>query len=283
MGFWPDGLVREIADRRVVIFIGSGLSKSAVPTLPTWSSLLQTLAQRLKKKKDRDLIKKLITKGELLDAAQIIRDGVDAADLSGDIRNIFQIRPTPYVALYESLLHLDPKTIVTTNYDEFIERNFEHFSGGSEAHSIVKHDGLHLINDLRSPIRSIVKIHGCVSNPHDIVLDRASYFEAKKNNPAIFATVSALMTVNTVLFLGYSVSDPDIRIILENIHMVSKSSNSHYALVSKFDHSSIRDASTGTYNIKYLEYAAGQHHLVPSLIAELATAVEELRSSRGIV
>ncbi|WP_292085631.1 MULTISPECIES: SIR2 family protein [unclassified Brevundimonas] len=283
MAFWPDSLAREIADRRVLIFIGAGLSKSACPTLPTWPTLLTTLSERLGKQKDKILIKSLIKKGELLDAAQIIRDGVDGAVLSTDIRNKFQIRPTPYNDIYKHLLLLDPKTIVTTNYDEFVERNFEHFSGGTEAHSIVRHDGTHLLNDLRSPIRNIVKIHGCVSNPHDVVLDRTSYFEARKKNPSLFSLVSALMTVNTVLFLGYSVSDPDIRIILENINLVSKAENSHYALVSKFDHSSIKGALTSTYNIKYLEYPDGQHGLVPGLIKELAESVEAIRSSRGIV
>lgn len=283
MAFWPDSLAREIADRRVLIFIGAGLSKAAYAALPTWPALLTSLSERLVRQKDKALIKSLIRKGELLDAAQIVRDGVDGAVLSADIRNIFQIRPTPYNDIYKHLLLLDPKTIVTTNYDEFVERNFEHFSGGTEAHSIVRHDGTHLLNDLRSPIRNIVKVHGCVSNPHDIVLDRTSYFEARKKNPALFSLVSALMTVNTVLFLGYSVSDPDIRIILENINLISKSENSHYALVSKFEHSSIKMALTSTYNIKYLEYAEGQHGLVPKLIEELADSVEAIRSSRGIV
>jgi NAD-dependent SIR2 family protein deacetylase len=237
----------------------------------------------LTKKKDKELIKKLVRQGSMLDAAQVIRDGSIKADLTAELRNIFQIRPTPYHDLYQDLLLMDPKVIVTTNYDEFLEKNFEHYSRGSEAHSICKHKSNHLLNDLRSPIRSIVKIHGCITEASDVVLDRSSYFDARRNNQGLFQTVSALMMVNTVFFLGYSLSDPDIQLILGNIHLYSKCDNTHYAVMSRFEHNAIKNANVHSYNVDFLEYPTGDHAAVPRLLANLKEQVLEERRRRGIV
>lgn len=280
---WPETLLREIADRRVVFFIGSGISKAANPTFPGWAQLLQSLAASLETRKDRELVKRLIRQGRLLDAAQVIRDGRVRADLSAELRRIFQVRPIPHHSVYEDILTMDPKTIITTNYDELIEKNFEHYSDGGEAHSISTHKDMKILNDLRSPIRSILKMHGCISDPDTVVLDRVSYFNARWKNPAFFDVVSALLTVNTVLFIGYSISDPDIQLILENANLYGGESSPHYALMPKFDHRAIRDANARTYNLHFLEYPPNQHEQVPELLSDLRQRVVEVRAERGIV
>jgi hypothetical protein len=280
---WPDSLVREIAERRVVFFVGAGVSKTAHQPFPTWAGLLVQISKLLPKSRDRELVKKLVNHQRLLDAAQIITDGSPDADLSAEMRHIFQIRPTPHHTIYEHLLSMDPKTIVTTNYDEFLEKNFEYYSGGTTAHSVCKHKSTHLLNDLRSPIRSIVKIHGCITEPSDLVLDRSSYFRAKRDNQILFQAVTAAMTVNTVLFTGYSVSDPDIQLILENINLYGHAQHPHYALVPKFDHAAIKNAMSQTYNISFIEYPAASHTSVPEALEALMRRVTDLRSDRGIV
>jgi hypothetical protein len=178
---------------------------------------------------------------------------------------------------------MDPKTVVTTNYDEFIEKNFEHFSGGKSVHNVCKPKSSTLINDLRSPNRSIVKMHGCVTEAPNVVIDRTSYFLAKRENQGLFQTLSALMTVNTVLFIGYSISDPDIQLILENINLYSCSEHPHYALMEKFEHSAIRHAITKTYNIEFIEYPKGLHASAVDGVAELKGRVIDFRAARGIV
>lgn len=133
MVHWPEALVRELADRRVLLFIGSGISKAASPTTPTWGQLLIDLSGKLEKKADQKLVAQLIRQNSLLDAAQIISDGVVRADINAKLREIFQPNATPHNEIYKDILSLDLKTVVTTNYDEFIEKNFEYYSGGNAA------------------------------------------------------------------------------------------------------------------------------------------------------
>lgn len=283
MAFWPNSLVREVAERRAIFFIGAGLSKTAYQAFPSWSELLVTLSSKLKRRKDRDLVSKLVRQGSMLDAAQIIRDNVVRADTTEILRGVFQIRPIPHHSVYEDLLAIDPKIIVTTNYDELLEKNFEHYSGGTEAHSISRHNTDHLLNDLRSPIRSIIKMHGCITNPTQLVLDRSSYFALKREKQSFLHIVQAIMTIGTVIFIGYSISDPDIQLILENINVFSRSDNPHYALIERFEHSAVRDATTNSYNIHFLEYPMKEHHHVALYLSELKKEVSNLREARGIV
>ncbi len=280
---WPKPLVREIADRRVLIFVGSGISKAARPETPTWSALLEELKEQLPKRTEKKFISGLIKSGSLLDAAQAISDGLDQAVVNEFIREKFQIRPMVHNEIYKSILDLDLKTIITTNYDEFLEKNFEHFSGGIEAYNISKHTSTDLLDRIRSPGRTIIKIHGCVSEPNKIVLDRTSYFKARQKNYGFFNILSSMFTVNTVLFIGYSMNDPDMQIILENINIHSESSHGHYCLISKQSHSSITKAMKSTYNILCLEYPKDGHSNVPDYLKTLSESVRQDRAARGIV
>lgn len=282
MVIWPDALVREAAERRVVVFLGSGFSKAAVPKLPTWGELLKELSSKLPTANSKALVAKLIRQGRLLDAAELITSGVNAPDMHNLLRDRFQLRPPPMNEIYNDLLQIDPKTIITTNYDELIEKNFDHYSGGSSSHSIRTQTSKSLLADLRSPIRNIVKLHGCITETDHIVLDRRSFFKAQADNIGFFDIIRSLMSVNTVLFLGYSMSDPDIQLILENTNMSSPSTNPHYALVSKFEHPSLKNANSETYNTYFLEYPAGDHAKFPLALGQLREQVRQVRADRGI-
>ena len=183
---WPQSLVREIADRRALVFVGSGLSKAALNTMPTWSELLKSLSEGLSTATERKLVKALVRKDRLLDAAQIVTDGMNRADLTAQLTRTFQVRPVPHHELYNSLLLLDLKFVVTTNYDEFLEKNFDHYSGGNAAYNVCKHTSSDLLDKVRSPQRVISKVHGCITEPNDLVLDRNSYFNSKREGHSFF-------------------------------------------------------------------------------------------------
>ncbi len=278
---WPEALIREVADRRALVFVGAGLSKAAHHIMPTWGDLLVRLSAKLVKTVDKKLVKSLVNQGRLLDAAQIITDGIGRADLNAALKANFQVRPSPHHDIYDKLLQLDLKTIVTTNYDEFLEKNFDHFSGGVAAYNVCKHTSKDLLNQVRSPQRTIAKIHGCITEPNDLVLDRLSYFKARQENHGFFNVMSSLFTTHTILFLGYSIGDPDLQIILENTHASSRSEHGHYALLPKLEHRSMVKAIKQSYNIDCIEYPSGQHANVPDYISELEGLVKQVRAGRG--
>ena len=76
--------------------------------------------------------------------------------------------------------------------------------------------------------------------------------------------------------------DPDIQLVLEAIDAKVKSDHRHYALVPKFEHASLREASKYTYNIDFIEYQQGQHQQFPVAVSELIALVRSLRAANGM-
>lgn len=128
----------------------------------------------------------------------------------------------PGLLLY-LLFCLAPTSIVTQNYDELIERAFECRS--------LAEDSRHRKEDLsvipykprRESTRWLLKMHGCVSCPSDIVLAASDYknYEAGRLR-ALSGLVQANLMTSHLLFCGFSMTDPNyIRILNEVRHALN--------------------------------------------------------------
>lgn len=256
---WPDTLVVEMAERRCIPFLGAGVSaacdSAAVPGKrpPTWRELLSGAAGLLPDAADKDAALQLLSKDQYLDAAQVIVDKTNVADFGQYIRSeLKQPRYKPS-RIHEAVLQLDPKVVITTNYDDVYE-TYCREGRAAEGYNVCRYYERHAIDDIRSDQRVILKAHGCVADPTQIVLCRSHYFEAKRNYPGFYSVLDALFLTNTLLFLGCGLSDPDIQLVLENVNISAPSSHPHYALVPAGKHRSWVDAVKKSFNIELLEY-----------------------------
>lgn len=278
---WPSTLIKEIADRRCIIFLGSGASAGSVSAVdptkhpPTWRNLLTTAKDRfLRDADDRDAVTDLLNNNHFLDAAQVIHDRSNRADLYDFFRDEFDRPNYQPNDIHRLVLELDPKTVITTNYD----RIFDNLCNPGFNVCIYYQD--HALNDIRSTTRVILKAHGCISDPTRIVLTRAQYFEMRLKHPAFYRLLDALFLTNTLLFIGCSMTDPDIQLVLENANIAVPCVNRHYAVVEETGrHRSITDAIRTTYNLALLEYPAGQHQEVADSLRELVGEVQAYRST----
>jgi len=96
-------------------------------------------------------------------------------------------------------------SIITTNYDTFIEDVLDF-------NPLIGNDIL-----LSNPYGSVYKIHGSVEQPENIVISEVDYEEFNEKYELIRAQLLSLFTHNPIIFLGYSISDDNIRKILETI------------------------------------------------------------------
>ncbi|WP_169800668.1 SIR2 family NAD-dependent protein deacylase [Archangium gephyra] len=268
----------EIAERRCILVLGAGVSagSKSLTTPPrrpaTWKQFLTNSLKFVRVKTDADEAERLIAKDQLLDAAQIIVDGMDDADFSKFIRDELATPRFQPSKIHEIILDIDPKIVVTFNYDEIYDMYCKQ-GKAQEGYNICRYYDSHAINDIRSTIRSILKAHGCVSDPSKVVLSRSQYFNARRNYPSFYAILDALFLTNTLLFIGTSLGDPDIQLVLENVNISAPSSHPHYALVEEGRHSSIKAAMRKTYNLELIEYPAGQHDVAEAALEELKNSV----------
>lgn len=282
---WPISLVAELAERRCVVFLGSGASAASPcdnpsKKLPNWEGLLGRLRELLSDTETKQVAQDLITKKQYLDAAQVIHDGVNAADFRRVMREIFAAPRFHASRLHELCHELDQKIVITTNYDEIYE-NYCRQGEAAEAYVVYKHYDSNPLNGIRSPDRVILKAHGCVSEPSKMVLTRKQYFEARRTYPGFYDLLDALFLTNTVLFLGYSISDPDIALVLENANISAPSSFPHYAVVEDDRHTSLVRVVKDTYNVELMRYPAGDHSSAVKSLEDLVRQVLDYRERHG--
>lgn len=137
----------------------------------------------------------------------------EVADYFKSKSNIDNI-PTEYNIEIQLLKEIATKSIngiITTNYDLliqnlFADKNYDVYVGQSD-----------LLFSPIDGIREIYKIHGCCLKPNSIVLTYEDYQNFRDKNAYMAAKLLTIFVEHPVIFLGYSIEDPNIISILESI------------------------------------------------------------------
>jgi hypothetical protein len=281
---WDKSFIEELAARRCIVFLGSGasagcLSADGTKRPPDWETLLNLLQHAMPNDDDKAYALEKINGKQYLDAAEIICSRISRADFSTIMRAEFVTPRYQPSAVHKSVLKMDPKIVITTNYDDIYEK----YCVGGDAtagYNPCRYHDTHLINDLRSPVRSIVKAHGCVTDLSKSVLTKHQYFRARQECPNFFKLLDALFITHTLFFIGYSLSDPDIQLLLENTNITAPSAHQHYAVIRRGSmHEALKAAATKSYNLRFVEYDGDGHEELLRGLEELANLVLEKRAA----
>lgn len=279
---WPPALIDEIAARRCVVVLGAGASASSTNKQgkhpPSWAGLLEGALPLVPDEEDRAAAQQLMERGAYLDSAQVIWSAAPKAAFASFLGDMFAPGEYAPSAVHQVVARLDPKVVVTTNYDTIYETQAA-ATYGADAVVVRKFYEPDLVDDLRGGARVVAKVHGCVTAPERIILTRRQYFDARRKHSDYYAGLDALVLSSTLLFVGSGFgNDPDIDLLLQNANITAPSKKRHYALVPGGWPDAVRDALSHSYNVDFVEYEAGHHEQVPEALAALADAVEERRT-----
>lgn len=100
--------------------------------------------------------------------------------------------------------------VITTNYDTFLEN--EVFSKDFQVY-VRQHE---LFSSDSYNIAEIYKIHGSATDAESIVITEDDYKEFKESRKLIIAKMLTLFAESPIVFLGYSMTDEDVRCIIED-------------------------------------------------------------------
>lgn len=208
-------LVEAIAERRCILFVGAGLSASL--GAPTWRKLIDHMAEELGyhprvlappdvnylalaeyfSLEKKDGIMKLCERfASQWDA------NIDALKKSSVLRSIYE---------------LDFPIIYTTNYDHNIEKGLREFGGSPVV--------VRSISDLPSAFGAdqvVVKFHGDLSKPESLILTESSYFDRLTFESPLDLKLRSDVLGNSILFIGYSLSDINVRMLLYRLSKMWK-------------------------------------------------------------
>jgi hypothetical protein len=257
-----------------------GSESTVTPGLypPGWTKFLLKALPQVTKAADRKYARELIKSQQFLDAAEIITECSDHADFGNYLRSTFIEPRFAPSQIHRLVLEMDPKIVITTNYDQIYD---QYCNSGIAApgYNVAKYSDDFVVENIRSRIRLIIKAHGCVSGAQQIVLSRSSYYRARRDYPGFYQVLDALFLTNTLLFIGCSLTDPDIQLVLENANLSTPSAHPHYALVEKTRHNALKLATKTAHNIELIEYPVGEHKLATEALGHLRDKVNLIRAA----
>ena len=210
----------------IAVFMGAGVSQYVNPTYPVWSGVTERLKQDLPECKTED-------------APNIAQEYLNKYGKDKLVKTISSLFPktTPNIEFYNELLKYRPRYLLTTNWDNMLQNAIE---DGFHMYDIIANDKELMSSSLNN---KYIKIHGDFE--HDFVLTRNSYNSYSKKYPLIENFVKSILCTNTVLFIGYSLSDVDFKQILEWIKISAPAEPKFYCA---FDSTYYDERSAANFN-----------------------------------
>ena len=281
---------KQQQNNQLVVFVGAGISKNS--GLPSWWELIKRIAQKIdychkSQCNDCKLRSSDCPKGAAADTCDYSQDEFlripeyfyqmdTSTDHEEYYRFIVDSLKSKAISnpIDDEIFNLLPHHIITTNYDSLLEDSENHLS---KLYTVVTED-----SDLLSKAsdRYIIKMHGDLAFPRTIVLKESDYIDYEQNHPLISTFIRSLLINHTFLFLGYSLNDYNLNLIIgwinyfQKVHNVSKRPRNYlldYKMPSK--HEVVRQESKNIYIVDISE--------IPEDIVQKANPPSSLSTSIG--
>lgn len=188
-------LQEALANKKLVLFVGSGVSLSS--GMPSWSNAVSQISEKLSLGKDNADDNLLIP--------QLYFNWRGKKEYVELMRRIFRFNENlPVSESHRKIISLNTHHIITTNYDNLLEKAAE--ENREMVQTIVQDKDL----PYKTVEREIIKMHGDFEHDN-FVLKELDYLQYSKNFPMLEVYIKSLIATNIVLFVGYSFADPDVR------------------------------------------------------------------------
>jgi hypothetical protein len=242
------GLSKLLKSGRAVGLIGAGVSAHA--KYPTWSELLAKFEKRLSdlgewREGEREFVER---ERDPLWRAQEYRARLPDQDFDAIVRKTFVAPKKLNVdGFCRALMKLPFLHVLTTNYDDLLEtlhrrlrqsQPFEAF-GWEESDKLTRF--ITSLGDAKTR-RHYVHLHGRLLTPNkggirtnsttEIVLTETDYVRRYVTSEAARKKLFAIFATQRVVFIGFSVEDPELNQILREVNaFLTSSTPCHFALL----------------------------------------------------
>ena len=180
-------------DKRLVFFVGAGAS---IPSgMPSWKEAMEIIRERMD----------VATQNDFLKIPQYYYVQYGKRDYTRLMREVFKhkkmLSPND---IHHEIFKFQVSTIVTTNYDYLLE---EAAKATYRVVDVISRDSDLVYGFAES---KIIKMHGDFEHDN-FVLKEEDYLNYAQNFRLLTAYIKALIAGNTLVFIGYSFNDPDLK------------------------------------------------------------------------
>ena len=203
----PKTLQEDFIDNRVIPFVGAGFSKNAIAPEGTnildWEGLGKKVATYIPN----------YTYTNAIDALSLFESEfsrIKLIELLARELHVNQLKPGK---THQTFCDLYFDTICTTNFDFLIEQTL------NEKHipfsMVVSEERLPISTHERT---KLIKLHGDFNHPERMIITEYDYDTYVEKNKILSTYVSNLFITKTLLLIGYSFDDSDIRTLWQIIN-----------------------------------------------------------------
>ncbi|MFN0059598.1 MAG: SIR2 family protein [Planctomycetota bacterium] len=160
--------------------------------------------------------------------------------------------------------------IVTTNFDRLLEDAFAKWGGRGVPKAPTGAELAQQGTLLLDGAFFILKAHGTLDEPESLIFTADDYRRVIHANPAFQAVLNAILLSHAVLFVGYSLSDPNFRLLFDQqLTTFRESVPPRYAIMPGIEQAE-QEILWRTAKLKVFSYPPGQHEQVGQLLKALA-------------
>lgn len=211
---FPSALVDDAAS----IFIGAGVSMSA--GYPSWAGLLHDIGEELG-----------VRTTDVHDLSALAQWSIQESGGATRVRSVIKEQigvDHPVPSVLETIARLPSRHIWTTNYDRLIERAFSSIRRPLDVVS----SGSDLALRITPGAARLYKMHGSVDRLDDVVISTDDYELFRQRRGAFLPLLQAHLTSMSMLFIGLSLTDPNVRHVLSLIRETfTEAPPEHFAVV----------------------------------------------------
>jgi len=213
--------VCAIQDGDAALFIGAGMSRPA--GFLDWKNLLRECARELGLDIDQE--------HDLVAVAQyyLNRRNRDRARLNRTLRSEFD-KPGTFSKNHEIIGRLPITTVWTTNFDKLLEKAYER--SGRQVDVKWKDSQIPLAVEEREV--TLYKMHGDIASPDEVIICKDDYERYARRHELFQNQLAADLVNKTMLFLGFSFTDPHLEYMLGHLRsLLEDSKREHFAVIRK--------------------------------------------------
>lgn len=240
----PSKLQNAIVNNNLVIFVGAGCSMPL--GYPSWKKLIENILEDLNSKYGetsslnfRNILTGVGSGKSLFDALNKIENDADHGSTykikSKELINRLidaNNEKLPDESLVHDLLWKVSKKIITTNYDRALEK----YKDKSISAKIFDNSNVfQVLNNQSGDSKFLYKIHGDYENPNTIILFESDYKDIYNDENYNNDALSTYFKDKTLLFIGFSLSDPFVNNLFKKIKSIYKNYtvNEHFVFTTK--------------------------------------------------
>lgn len=212
----PPHLVEAVRSQRAILFVGAGVSKNV--GVPTTEEMVAEIAKQLGQ--DPETFRSLADHRTLAEYYSLTKGTL------GPLRSWMDVtwhRPEIDIRcseIHRLIVELDFPIIYTTNYDRWLEKAYDAY--GKEYTKIANVADL---LEARAGAAQIVKFHGDFDDDESLVLTESSFFERLDFESALDVKLKSDALGRPMLFIGYSLSDINIRYLMYKLQRLWEASS----------------------------------------------------------